>query len=213
MVLDVCINVLCACLLLGLTFSSLSFILEGLLTFLCAIPAWFIIPDFPEDGRVLKGIDRDRWLHRLAKNQGVTNAPIPFSTKQVWAAFTNWKTYVYALMCVSDNSSPKVMHLLSFSLSFRYIGIGQPFYSLALFVPTIIKELGYTNANANLLSVPPYAFGFITTLIVAIYSDRILKRGIFIVSGLTIVIVGYIILMCDVAIGVKYCAFLNSCST
>lgn len=75
-----------------------SFILEGLVTFLCAIPAWWLIPDFAEDGRVLRGIDQKRWLHRLHKNQGVTNAPIPFSMKQVRAAFLDWKTYVYSLM-------------------------------------------------------------------------------------------------------------------
>jgi len=87
-----------------------------------------------------------------------------------------------------------------------YIGIAQPFYSLALFTPTIIKEMGYTNANANLLSVPPYVFGFITTLVVAIVSDRLLQRGVFIVGGMLIVIVGYIILISNVAIGAKYFA-------
>ena len=87
----------------------------------------------------------------------------------------------------------------------RYIGVAQPFYSLALFTPTIIKELGYTNANANLLSVPPYVFGFITTLVVAIASDRLARRGIFIVGAMLAVIVGYIILINDVPIGAKYC--------
>ncbi|KAF9506091.1 hypothetical protein BS47DRAFT_463665 [Hydnum rufescens UP504] len=161
------------------------FILEGIVTFLCAIPAWWLIPDFPEDHRVLKGIDRKRWLHRLAKNQGVTSAPLPFSWRQVRRAFTDWRTYAYALL---------------------YISIVQPFYSLALFTPTIIKELGYTNANANLLSVPPYVFGFITTLLVAIASDRLLRRGIFIIGAMFTVIIGYIILITNVSAGAKYFA-------
>lgn len=75
-----------------------SFIFEGLITFVCSVPAWWLIPDFPEDGRVLRGIDQKRWLHRLRENQGVTHAPIPFSMIQVRAAFFEWKTYVYALM-------------------------------------------------------------------------------------------------------------------
>ena len=75
-----------------------SFILEGLVTFVVAIPAWWLIPDFPEDGRVLRGIDQKRWLHRLRQDQGVTNASIPFSMKQVRAVFVNWKSYVYSLM-------------------------------------------------------------------------------------------------------------------
>ncbi|KAF9512561.1 hypothetical protein BS47DRAFT_1345338 [Hydnum rufescens UP504] len=161
------------------------FILEGLLTFLCAIPAWWLIPDFPEDHRVLKGIDRERWLHRLTRNQGVTSAPLPFSWRQVWRAFGDWRTYVYAL---------------------GFIGIAEPVYSLSLFMPTIIKELGYTNANANLLSVPPYVFGFITTILVAIASDRLVQRGIFIIGGMLAVIVGYTILIANVSTGVKYFA-------
>ncbi|KAF8316359.1 MFS general substrate transporter [Clavulina sp. PMI_390] len=159
------------------------FILEGLLTFICAIPAWWLIPDFPEDGRVLNGQEQKKWLYRLQQNQGVTNTPIPFSMRLVKRAFADWKTYVYALM---------------------YIGIAQPFYSLALFTPSIIAALGFTNANANLLSVPPYVLGFITTLLVGWYSDRVVKRGPFIIGGMLITIVGYIIQLCHVSAGAKY---------
>ena len=95
-------------------------------------------------------------------------------------------------------------------MNVRYIGVAQPFYSLALFTPTIIKELGYTNANANLLSVPPYVLGFITTLLVGYTSDRLMKRGVFIVGGMSVVIVGYIILISHVHVGVKYCKWYFS---
>jgi hypothetical protein len=64
----------------------------------CAVPAWWLIPDFPEDGRVLRGIDQKRWLRRLREDQGVINASIPLSTKQIRAVFLEWKTYVYAIM-------------------------------------------------------------------------------------------------------------------
>jgi len=103
--------------------------------------------------------------------------------RQVKRAFADWKTYVYALM---------------------YIGIAQPFYSLALFSPTIIKELGYTNANANLLSVPPYVLGFITTLVVAYISDKTMQRGIFIIGCMIVTIIGYAIELSDARIGAKY---------
>lgn len=93
-----------------------------------------------------------------------------------------------------------------FLRSHRYIGIAQPFYSLALFTPSIIASLGYTNANANLLSVPPYVLGFITTLAAGWYSDKILQRGVFIIGFMIITIVGYIIQLCDVSPGAKYFA-------
>ena len=84
------------------------------------------------------------------------------------------------------------------------MGVGQPFYSLALFTPSIIEKLGYTNASANLLSVPPYAFGFLVALSIAWWSDRILRRGVFVIGSMLICIVGYIIQLTDVSAVVKY---------
>jgi hypothetical protein len=75
-----------------------SFILEGLLTILCAIPAFWIIANFPEDAAFLTDQERAKWLYRLATNQGVTNASLPFSWDQVTKAFKDWKVYVFALM-------------------------------------------------------------------------------------------------------------------
>ena len=103
--------------------------------------------------------------------------------------------------------SPGVQSLtiiLGLGCHFRSIGIAQPFYSLALFAPSIIKELGYTNANANLLSVPPYAFGFLTALSIAWWSDRILQRGVFIIICMLISIAGYVIQLTDASAAVKY---------
>ncbi|KAF9505400.1 hypothetical protein BS47DRAFT_1400421 [Hydnum rufescens UP504] len=63
---------------------------------------------------ILKGIDSERMLHRLAKNHGVT-----------------------------------VVHMVIHDiLALKYISVAQPLYSVGLFTPTIINELGYTNADA-----------------------------------------------------------------
>ncbi|KZV89876.1 MFS general substrate transporter [Exidia glandulosa HHB12029] len=161
------------------------FILEGLLTFLCALPAWWLVPDFPEDAKFLTERERSQWMARLRRSQGLTGTHVAYSWEQVRRAFVDWRTYIYALM---------------------YIGIAQPFYSLALFTPSIIKGLGATNANANLLSVPPYALGFVSTILFALGSDRLCMRGPFIIFGMSIVIVGYIILLTPVSFGVQYFA-------
>jgi len=134
---------------------------------------------------LLNNHDKARWIHRLSKSQGVTNAALPFDWGQVRTAFVDWKTYVYSLM---------------------YIGAAQPFYSLALFTPTIIAALGYTNADANLMTVPPYVVGFITTLVTAYISDRVLYRGPFLIFWMMIVVIAYIILLTSTSIGAKYFA-------
>lgn len=115
------------------------FILEGLLTLVVGLPCWWLIPDFPDDQKsFLTAEEKAKWLHHLKKSQGVSNTPLPFSWGQIFQAFTRWQTWVYGLL---------------------YLFIAQPFYSLSLFVPTIITSLGYQSWQANLLSVPPYALG------------------------------------------------------
>lgn len=129
-----------------------------------------------------------KWRHRLRKNQGVANAYNPFTWREVMSAFTDWRTYAYSIM---------------------YISIAQPLYSLALFTPSIILGLGYTNASANLLTIPPYALGFLVCVGSAFISDRYSMRSPFLIFFMGLVAVAYIILLCNVAVGVKYfCLFL-----
>lgn len=111
------------------------FILEGIITVLCALPGPWLIVDFPGDkNKILTDSQTKKWNHHLSISQGVSNADIPFSKKQVKDAFTDYKMYLYAIM---------------------YISIAMPLYSLALFTPTIIAALDFSGASANLLSVPP----------------------------------------------------------
>lgn len=112
---------------------------QGLLTIVAAIPCYWLIPDFPDGKKsFLTDDEKAKWMHHLKKSQGITNTPLPFSWPQVWKAFREWQVWCYSIM---------------------YLTIAQPFYSLSLFVPSIIVGLGYTSWQANLLSVPPYALG------------------------------------------------------
>jgi len=161
------------------------FILEGLFTLICAVPAYWLVQDFPHDSKLLTPKERTKWLHRLDVSQGVTNTPLPFSASQVWQGVFDWKTYAYAVL---------------------YLCIAEPFYALSLFTPTIIAALGFTNAAANLLSAAPYALGFITTLLTGLLSDRMALRGPFLVGWMVVVVTGYGILISDASVAVKYFA-------
>lgn len=79
-----------------------------------------------------------------------------------------------------------------------------PLYTLSLFLPSIIKSLGYTSAQAQLLTVPPYALAFITTVTIAILSERYHRRGPFIIGSSCFAIIGYIILLTAHSAGAKY---------
>jgi hypothetical protein len=44
-------------------------------------------------------------------------------------------------------------------------------------VPAVIQQLGYSSANAQLLTIPIYVFAMIMTIIFAFWSDRAKQRS------------------------------------
>ena len=70
--------------------------------------------------------------------------------------------------------------------------------------PTIIEELGYSAAKAQLLSVPPYAVAFVLTITVAILSERIRRRALFIMTTSALGCIGYILLLAQNSAGMAY---------
>jgi hypothetical protein len=95
------------------------------------------------------------------------------------------------------------------------------FQSFSLFLPTIIKALGYTVTTAQLLTVSiegfacrisnvqrplgsPNAVAFILVLITSGFSDRLKARGPFMIWGRIVAIVGYVILLASKRPAVQY---------
>jgi hypothetical protein len=86
---------------------------------------------------VINDREREIVIHRLKEDAG-PSTETHFSWKQFRAAFTDWRVYMHALI---------------------YICGSTPLYSLSLFLPSIISEMGFTNLTAQAMSAPPYAIG------------------------------------------------------
>lgn len=92
---------------------------------------------------------------------------------------------------------PTTLYLLSipsklYSLSLHWVGWLTQIPSMQ---PSIIQALGYSAANAQLLTIPPYAFAFATTLTIAALSERLQKRAPFIAGSALFAAIGYAILL------------------
>ena len=70
-----------------------------------------------------------------------------------------------------------------------------PIYSFALFLPTIIKNMGYTANNAQLISVPPYVCACFFTIVASYVADRYRKRGVFLLGFQLVGILGFSLLV------------------
>lgn len=157
------------------------FCLEGIATVLVAILSFFYMQDYPETGNFLAEPER-LYVVNMVK-QDANHLSSRFDTKFIWQAIKDYKTYVQILI---------------------YLGMLVPGYAIALFSPTIINELGYSAANAQLLSVPPFVAGAIATVVVGIYSDKHNLRGPYIVGGALVSLIGYILLYTSVKSGPSY---------
>ncbi|KFA50658.1 hypothetical protein S40293_04908 [Stachybotrys chartarum IBT 40293] len=156
------------------------FILEGIVTVLVALWAFYALYDFPETATFLTEEERAFVVFRLKyQNQarGVEQAGQmrvaeagEFRWEYVWSAFKDWQIWVNI---------------------FVYWGIVCPLYGISLFLPTIIRNLGYTSSRAQLLTIPIYITAAILAVIVAWLSDRVGKRSVFMVPLLCVMILGF----------------------
>ncbi|KAG7085620.1 hypothetical protein E1B28_003169 [Marasmius oreades] len=87
-----------------------------------------------------------------------------------------------------------------------YFGLVVSLYSYSLFLPTIVSGLGYSGAQAQLHTVPPYVPAAVLTVVVAFLSDRLKWRGPFILICLPVAIAGYILIIVAETNEVRYVA-------
>ncbi|KAF1850771.1 high-affinity nicotinic acid transporter [Cucurbitaria berberidis CBS 394.84] len=157
------------------------FILEGLMSILVSIVAYWCIYDYPATARFLTSKERSEVERRLTADHG--HLSNDFDMKYVWQAITDWKIYIFMLICMAGFC---------------------PIYSFALFLPTIVKGMGYTANEAQLMTVPPYVCACFFTIGASWYADRIRKRGIFLMGFQLVAIAGFSMLAATAKPSVQY---------
>lgn len=176
------------------------FILEGLLTFLVAIVAFFVLVDYPETASFLTVEERAFITYRLKYDGQDTSAAHGYRVAQtdrsdkkfLFAAFKDWQIWVNVVV---------------------YWGYVCPLYGISLFLPTIIKELGYKTTTAQLLTVPIYVVASAITIAVAYAADRKRLRSPWILVGLCFQAVGFIMCIATSHPGVTYAGiFIAACA-
>jgi MFS family permease len=78
-------------------------------------------------------------------------------------------------------------------LTFFFEQIACPLYGVSLFLPTIVKSLGYSSSSAQLMTVPVYITAAILGVIVAYFSDRVGRRSPFIIGLSCTMIIGLVL--------------------
>ncbi|KNB10696.1 hypothetical protein FOXG_20388 [Fusarium oxysporum f. sp. lycopersici 4287] len=149
------------------------FLVEGLPTIAVGAATFWMLPGRPESGKSFWFTDEEHQIILNRRSRFTRNADEGISKAQVKAAFLDYRLYLFCVM---------------------YSGLSLSLAVAAVFLPTIVKDLGYHSVQANLMTAPIYAVAYVTLLVTATLSDRFRTRGIPISIGGLIAGTGYICL-------------------
>lgn len=152
------------------------------MTVVASIISYFSVYNYPATASFLTPKEREFVITRLKEDSDAAREE-KFTWAGVIQAFKDPKVWLYGL----------IFHTMSL-----------PIYTMSLFLPTIIRDLGYTSAQAQLLSTPPYVVAFVLTMTFAVYAEKRRLRAPFIIAGSALAIVGYVILITNHRAGVLY---------
>ena len=152
---------------------------------------YFWLVDWPETASFLNEEERAVLFARLSMDRREEATMNRWNTKHV---FSDWKIWLGTLM---------------------FFGVVNTNYSTNFFIPTILVEMGYDPVQAQVHTIPIYAVAAVVCLTFCYVSDVAKHRYGFIMFGVLVGSIGYILLLCQKAlpIGAKYFALflLVSC--
>lgn len=85
-----------------------------------------------------------------------------------------------------------------------YFSCNVSFSSLPVFLPTILKEMGFSAINAQGLTAPPFFLSFLITIITPYIADRTQQRGLMLMVLSVVGGTGYVILAAARSVGARY---------
>ncbi|KAI8209205.1 hypothetical protein K4K54_009095 [Colletotrichum sp. SAR 10_86] len=154
------------------------FIIEGIASVVAGVATFFLLIDTPALSTRWLDADERKYLElRQYAVQGNSIRVREAEKTRKWeilrSVLLDWQLYLQALVYWSNT---------------------VPNFGMKFTMPQIIKNMGYTSSNAQLLTIPPYIVGAISAYISSSLSDRFKWRMPFIVVAQVLVLISFAIL-------------------
>ncbi|KEF59000.1 uncharacterized protein A1O9_03843 [Exophiala aquamarina CBS 119918] len=161
------------------------FVIEGSIAMTAGVAIWVLLPKFTDSMKT------KHWLFTPAEIEIARSRSASYNT-------TDFKIdFKQILMTLLESKS--------WGFAFMNAGIGYGISSVGYFLPTFIHELGFSPVRTQLFTVISYACTC-TTLFIAIISDRLNKKGVFLIGTLSLSCIGYAMLLSNVSMARKIAA-------
>ncbi|KAK4493818.1 hypothetical protein PRZ48_015003 [Zasmidium cellare] len=151
------------------------FILEGIFTVVAGSGLYWLLADSPQTASFLKAWEAEAINRRLEQDSGTSEGSVGMNDKFSWKVFRSalfeWKIWVAVIV---------------------WWGNCIPLFGFTFMAPTIIHSLGYSSTTAQLLTVPVYTLGVLSTILFSHLSDRRRTRWLYIIIPYTIAATGFL---------------------
>lgn len=158
------------------------FILEGLASAIAGLFCFWLLIDTPAHSTKWLSADEIKYLElrqvAIGRFKPKGQKEKHFDSRVFLSVLTDWKIYLLVLAFWSNVT---------------------PNYGLKFTMPQIMKNMGYTSANAQLMTIPAYTVGAISAYLFSVISDRFKWRMPTIVAPQLCVVVAYAILSAKAA--------------
>nr|POE86522.1 putative transporter [Quercus suber] len=165
------------------------FIVEGSVTVVIALVAFFILPNFPRTTMWLTEEERQLAVWRLQEDIGVDDW-VSSGDQSFWhgmvLAFKDIKVWILMLLLLGIVSSASVTN----------------------FFPSVVQTLGYSNIISLLLTAPPYILAMITAFFNAWHADKTGERFLHITIPLVVGMVSFILAAATTSTAPRYLAMM-----
>ncbi|KAF9486022.1 MFS general substrate transporter [Pholiota conissans] len=152
----------------GIPAWSWIFIVEGLITIVFGVIAWFFLPSFPDQNTFLSPEDTDIILRRVEKDRG-DSLPDTLTKEVIIKHLLDWKLWAIGLM---------------------YMCTTMPAYAISYFITIILHGMGWNETASLLLSAPPYIFAALSIMFFAWIADKYRQRAAIIAIQAVITVIG-----------------------
>ena len=160
------------------------FFFEGIITIISGLVAPIWMPTAPETAYFLTERERRIASERLVREQKASpNENVTFHH------------FKQAIFCIHN-----------YTCAFGFFLINITVQGLSVFMPTILSDLGWTNTQAQLYSVPPYVCACIIAIAIAYISDKTNRRGIYLAIFAVLAVIGFAVLRWESSANVRYMA-------
>ncbi|CAD6589177.1 MAG: hypothetical protein TREMPRED_005279, partial [Tremellales sp. Tagirdzhanova-0007] len=167
------------------------FILEGILTVLCGLLFFLILPKDVNSTRYLNQQEKEALVSILELDAGARESEENLSVNAVRSAFRSVQVWLVFVQLFANGALKVMLYALAYFAPSKMILIRPDTSHILTKNLAIVQGLGYKGTASQLYTVPPYVCSAFFSILTCWASDRSRTRGLFVMGAGLIAVIGY----------------------